>query len=358
MASATLEAAGRVIMTPDQHSDPPTGGIELVALRNVIVPVPLTRFPLRPGDRPLVGIGETVTAGTPLAELLHDQRLLDVPASAVAGGARSGTHWTGHPRRAIIGRRRGPGAISGELLFVTGGRWRVASGEPGGLLEAPAAGIVREVRPGEGIALQVAGSGIHGVRAIGAPARGRLDVAIGADTAARAVGLDVGRAGAILVIGGRVDAETLTRARAMGIRGIVVGSLAARDLRVFAASEARQRASLHRLPPFAVLVLDGTIRRSLASPVRAALAALAGHEVAITADPPQLLFDPGDVRMPQPSPDLVRVRQGAWGGREGRWAGPAGPRQFRGGVWLEAGLVRFDDGPPTALPLADLERFA
>jgi hypothetical protein len=32
-------------------------------------------------------------------------------------------------------------------------------------------------------------------------------------------------------------------------------------------------------------------------------------------------------------------------------------RTFRGGVRLEAGFIRFDDVPPTALPLADLERF-
>jgi hypothetical protein len=208
-----------------------------------------------------------------------------------------------------------------------------------------------------GIALQVAGVAIEGVQAIGAPARGRLDVASVGEADGRAA-LDVGRAGAILVVSGRVDAETLTRARAMGIRGIVVGALTAKDLRDFAASEARQRASLHRLPPFAVLVLDGAIRRSVASPIRAALAALAGRDVAIAGDPPQLLFDPTGVRLPRPPADLVRVRQGPWGGREGRWAGPAGPRRFRGGVLLEAAFVRFEDGLPVALPVGDLERFA
>jgi hypothetical protein len=298
-----------------------------------------------------------VTVGTPLAELLHEQITGEVAASVVGPGVRTGDRWDGVPPRGLVGRRRGPGSVSGELLFETGGTWHVATGEPGGLLEAPAAGIVREVRPGTGIALQVAGGGVDGIRAIGAPARGRLEIAPGGESEIRGAGLDVGRAGAILVVGGRVDAETLTRARAMGIRGIVVGALTAKDLRDFAASEARQRASLHRLPPFAVLVLDGAIRRAVASPVRSALAALAGHDVAIVADPPQLLFEPSGVRLPRVAADLIRVRQGAWGGREGRWAGPAGVRTFRGGVRLEAGFVRLDDGPPTALPLADLERF-
>ena len=80
----------------------------------------------------------------------------------------------------------------------------------------------------------------------------------------RSGGLDVGSAGTILVVGSRVDAETLTRARAMGVCGIIVAGLASKERRDFLASEARQRAALHRLPPFAVLVLDGATRRPLA----------------------------------------------------------------------------------------------
>ena len=215
---------------------------------------------------------------------------------------------------------------------------------------------MREVRPGVGIRLDVEGSGLAGVRAIGAPARGRLEVAPSTDDARPPV-LDVGRAGSILVVASRVDAETLTRARAMGIRGIVVSALTAKDVRDFVASEERQRASLHRVPPFAVLVMDGAIRRPVATPLLAVLSALVGHEVAIAGDPPMLLFDPGNASIPIAAPDWVRVRQGPWGGREGRWVGPAGIRRFPGGVRLEAGLVRFGDVRPIAVPLADLERY-
>jgi hypothetical protein len=344
-------------VTSEQRAAPAAPGLGLVGSRRVIVPAPVTWFPLRPGDRPLVTTGATVAIGEPLAELLHDRWLADAPASAVGPGAATGGRWSGGGRRGVAGRGAVAG-IDGELLFKAGGHWRVATGAVGSVLEAPAAGILREVRPGVGIALLVAGAAIDGVRAVGAPARGRLEVAPGGEGDGRSSGLDVGRAGAILVLGGRVDAETLTRARAIGLRGIVVGSLTARDLRDFAASEARQRASLHRLPPFAVLVLDGAIRRPVATPVSAALAALAGSEVAIVADPPQLVFDPTGIVLPAPPPDLVRVRQGAWGGREGRWAGSAGVRHFRGGVRLEAGFVRLDDGSEMAVPLGDLERFA
>jgi hypothetical protein len=170
--------------------------------------------------------------------------------------------------------------------------------------------------------------------------------------------LDIGFAGTILVVGGRIDAETLTRARAMGVRGIIVGGLASKERRDYVASEARQRAALHRLPPFAVFVLDGAVRRPIASPVLALLEALSGHEVAIVADPPALLFDLPDLPIPDPPPDLVRIRGGELGGREGRWMGVLGPRRFGGGIHLEAASVRLSDGSSVAVPLGELERFA
>ena len=70
------------------------------------------------------------------------------------------------------------------------------------------------------------------------------------------------------MIGSRVDAESLTRARAMGVRGVIVSGLGGKERRDFMASESRQRAALHRLPPFAVLVLDGALRRPIAGPSR------------------------------------------------------------------------------------------
>jgi hypothetical protein len=144
----------------------------------------------------------------------------------------------------------------------------------------------------------------------------------------------------------------------MGLRGVVVAGLAGKERRDFLASEARQRASLHRLPTFAVLVLDGAVRRRIASPIAAVLAALAGREVALVTDPPGLVFDEPAIEIPAAPEDLVRVRSGDRVGREGRWAGLAGLRRFADGTFLEAGWVRFEGDAPVAVPLADLERFA
>jgi hypothetical protein len=204
--------------------------------------------------------------------------------------------------------------------------------------------------------IQARGRGLKAIVALGGPSRGRLHIAAGSDGELRSGGLDVGLAGTILVVGSRIDAETLTRARAMGVRGIVVGGLASKERRDFTASERRQRAALHRLAPYAVLVLEGATRRPLPSPVMDVLEALAGHEVAIVGDPPMLVFE-SEVDVPAPPADFVRVRGGPLGGRDGTWAGLVGPRRFAGGVHLEAGSVRFADGSVTAVPLGDLERF-
>ena len=216
--------------------------------------------------------GDSVVVGAPIAERLRDPRLdeREIPDEV---GAHPGGRWIGATRR---GEERGPG---GEYAFEWHDRWRVATGDIADPVEAPFAGIVREVRPGVGITIRAAGRGIRGIVALGGPTRGRLQT--GADGELRSGGLDVGSAGTILVVGSRVDAETLTRARAMGVCGVVVAGLSSKERRDFLASEARQRAALHRLPSFAVLVLDGASRRPLAAPSRRSWRALAGREVAI-----------------------------------------------------------------------------
>lgn len=325
-----------------------TGDVRLVSARRLIAAPVDAVFALAPGDRPLVAAGDSVVVGAPIAERLRDGRLdeLEIPASL---GARPGGRWAGQPRR---GEERGPG---GEFVFDWHGRWRVATGEVADPLESPFAGIVRDVRPGTGVTIRAAGRGIPGIVALGGPTRGRLRA--GADGELRSGGLDVGSAGTILVVGSRVGAETLTRARAMGVRGVVVAGLSSKERRDFLASEARQHASLHRLPSFAVLVLDGATRRPLAGAVQAVLAALAGHEVAIVTDPPMLVFDLPQLVVPDPPADLVRIRAGPLAGREGRFVRAIGPRRFAGGVHLEAGMVHLPDGTTAAIPLGDLERF-
>ncbi len=330
-------------------------GLDLVVPRTLVRGASTTWIGLAPGDRPLVSAGQTVGPGTPIAERLRGPQLSEVSAG-VAADAVPGARWRADEGYGHAHGRRGPSAV-GELMFPVRGRWRVAISEHTDLVEAPANGIVREARPGIGILLELADRALPGALAVGSSSRGRLEIAAEADGELRAGNLDVGRSGAILALGSRVDAETLIRARAMGIRGVVVASMATKDVKDFEASEARLRASLHRPPAFAVLVLDGHVRRPIASSIMAILEALAGRETAIVVDPPMLVFD-APTSFPAPDTDRVRLRHGPAAGREGRWIGLAGLRRFDAGVHLDAAFVRFDDSTrPVVVPLADLERF-
>ncbi len=328
--------------------------------RPLAIPAPTTWFELGPGDRILVGVGEPVTAGLGLAERRRDPRIdlgpptVPDPGDAAAGLA-PGDWWAGdgHESGAMLRRRR-PRTSPGEVLMAESGRWQVVTGEHIELLEAPAAGIVREVVPGRGIGLSLAGHGIPGAFAAGGPTRGRLELVTG--EAGLRGQLDVGRAGSILVVGGRLDSETIGRARAMGVRGIVVPGLAGKDLRDLVASEARQRASLQAIAPFAVLVLDGTFRRPIPGPLVRLFERLEGREVGIVSDPPMLVVDP-PLDLPELAPDWVRIRHGELAGREGSWRGAAGRRRFPAGVQLEAGTIELVDGSVVVAAIPDLERF-
>ena len=329
-------------------------GIDLVATRPLVDRALEVSLALAPGDRPLVRVGDVVEVGDPLVERAIGPRLELANAD---GGVTSGDPWSG---QVSGGLRRRSGTVEGELLAPVGtqtsARWRVVTAESRQPSPAPVAGRILEARPGVVVRIAASGWALRGALTAGSTARGRLE--LGADRAGelRAGGIDVGRAGTILVVGERVDAEALTRARAMGVRGVVVASLAGKDQRDFLASERRQRSGIHPPVAFAVFVLDGAVRRPIGAPVMELLAGLEGREVAIVADPPALVFDPTGVTLPELPPDVVRVRSGPLAGSEGVFVGLAGSRRFDAGTHLEAGWVRFGDEPPVALALADLER--
>lgn len=325
-----------------------TAARALVRTRTLVVERPRLRLPLLPGDRVVLAAGSVVAPGDLLAERVRGARLAETVADPSDPDAVPGA-WLG-----AAGGRRGT-APAGELLFAHEGRRRLASGPHPDLVAAPAAATVAEVHPGAAVVLDVHGCGVPGSALLGEPGHGRL-VLLPGDGDGRVV-LDVAHAGAIVVLPGRADAETLTRARAMGIAGAIVVALGERDRRDVAASEARQRAGLHRLAPFPVLVLDGHVRRGLAGPLRAVLAALEGAEVGLAADPPLLLAATDATVLPRPAEDRVRVRGGAEAGSEGRLLDLAGPRRFGAGIVLEAAHVALDDGRTIVTPLGDLERF-
>ena len=328
-------------------------GFDLLARRRLLLSPVDAYFRLHPGDRSLVKEGEAVGRGQPILEHYREPRTLVIPAQNGEGQPVPGD------RAAPIGSRTRDGEhLDGELLFRSGGRWRVAGGDRPEPLESPVAGVVHEVRPGAGVTIRSTANAIVGKSVLAGPSWGKLQLATGPDGELRAQHVDVGMAGSIIVAGARMDAEALTRARAVGIRGVVVAALGIKEQRDFMASERRGRAAVHGLPPFGILVLDGASRRPIASPLMALFEAIEGGMVAIVGAPPVLVIDDPSILLPTAPLDLVRVRSGPLAGAEGSWAGLAGPRRFPAGVTLEAAFVRFGGRPPVAIPLGDLERFA
>lgn len=331
----------------------PTQGLDLVAGRPLVEESVELRIRLRPGDRPLVIEGEPVAAGAPIVERLRDPRTEILPArSSVPDAARPGDRWSMVP-----GRLAEPDSAPGELLFASHGRWRVALGDHAESIEAPVAGLASIVRAGVELRLATGARAVPGREVLGGPTVGRLEVIAARDAEVRASDLDVDLAGAIVVAGARIDAEAITRARAVGVRGIVVGSLGTRERRDAMATDARGRAAVHGLPPFAILVLEGSLRLPIPSATMAVLEALEGRTVSLVAGPPALVFDAPSLALPIPEPGLVRVRGGTAAGLEGTFVGLAGLRQAEPGVLVEMAWVRIGGRDPVALPLGDLDRF-
>lgn len=333
----------------------PMAWLDEVPFRRLVETGLETTIPLPPGDRALVDSGAAVVPGDPLLEHVRDRRVDEVDIRAAEGDRLlAGRRWAPAP-----GRHRHRDHADGELLTPMPGkatRWRLVTGEHRAQMLSSVAATVAEVRPGAMIRLSVDGLAVRGAFAAGAPARGRLELATDPFGELRAGGIDVGRTGSILVVGSRIDAEALTRARAMGVRGIVAAAVAGKDLRDFRASERRQRAALHMPEPFGVLALDGAVRRPIATPVMALLERLAGRDVALLVDPPALVFDGDGIVLPDVPADWVRVRSGPSIGGEGRVRELLGLRRFAGGVHLEAALVELEGAGPTEIPLGDLER--
>ena len=241
----------------------------------------------------------------------------------------------------------------------------MAAGEHSEPVDTPIAGVVRDVRPGVGIGVRAEGRVIGGVEALGEPTRGVL--ALGADrgegggpgVVLRPGSLDVGLAGTILVVGSRVDAEALTRARAMGLRGVVVARAgrqgAPRLPRVGGAPAGGAP------PPAAVRGprprgRDAAPDRRARSPTSSS--ALAGREVAIVDRP----AGPRLRRADGPAPDAAARPRPGPGRRAGRSRGPLGrpgrPPPVRRRHVPRGGLGPLRRRPARSpVPLADLERF-
>lgn len=326
----------------------------------------LLRIPLHLADRPLVAPGQPVELGQPIIEHFREQEEVKVESSAAVIGIPPGAVLDDVPVESSgrLGRRTSEGSYRARVCeHGRDGVTRLVAGRGEVTVNAPASGVIEAVTPAR-VDLRASGLAIDARIGWGRPSAGRIVVAVDAPGAEiQTSSIDVGAAGAILVVGSRIDIEALSRARAIGAAAVITGGVAGRDLRQLSSSEARQQAALHATAPFGLVALGGYGRAPIPSHLWDLLLAADGRPAGLLPDSRTLIID-GD---PAPlleavsrPPGMVRVISGHHRDHEGRLVGLSGPRHWPGGDYAPGGFVELA-GPSGQLerhcvPLTLLER--
>jgi len=347
--------------TAGQGPDP----VRFVATAERPMFAPLARLRLHPADRALSGLGEAVVSGQPLIEHCRETYLLEVPARGLLADLAPGDEvdLSLLPSSAPIGRPHAKPGDRARLLFI-GPDWiaRVALGRSPQVVASPVDGQIEEFEAGH-LAIRAAGIGIAGRIGWGQPVQGRLMLGVTSpDAELRASAIDIAAAGSILVAGARLDIEALTRARAIGVAGIICGGVVGRELRQLEESDIRQRAALHTTAPFAIVALDGYGRRIVPTHAWELLVAAAGRPVGLLPDSRLAVVggEPGTLDVPEHEANAVRITSGEGTGHVVRLVGLAGPMRRQGGLYLPCAFIEETgpDGSPRRriVPVSDLER--
>jgi len=326
----------------------------------------LLHFALHLTDRPLVAPGQRVELGQPIIERFREQEAVEMPTTAAVVGLHPGDilDHVPVPQSSRLGRRS-PQATYRTRVCEHGrdGTTRLAAGSGEIVVHAPAPGVITAVLPGR-LDIRTEGLAVQAQVGWGRPAAGRVVIAAdGPDAEVQTSRIDIAAAGAILVVGTRIDIEAMSRARAIGVAAVISGGVASRHLRQLRSSEARQQAALHAAAPFGLLALGGYGRVPIPSHLWDLLLASEGRPAGIHAESRTLIIggDPRPlidaVRRP---PGTVRVRSGERRDQEGRLVGLSGPRRWSGGVYAPGGFIEVAsaDGriERTCVPLSVLER--
>jgi hypothetical protein len=213
----------------------------------------------------------------------------------------------------------------------------------------------------EGMELRIGGALLEGVGGTGSAVHGELRVAVhepGEEL--RASMIDVGATGRIVVGGSRASAETLTRARAMGVAGIILGGVLDKELRDFEATQRRRRQIGGVRGDFAIVLLEGFGKVGLDPGLFAWFRAHEGRMASLFGDSARVYVydaEPPPARRALPRVgDRVIAHRRPHAGRAGELVRLLDePRATASGIAVRSALVRFEGGPTAIVPLANLE---
>lgn len=296
----------------------------------VPVTLPLHRHPAEIEEVLAVHPGDRVDADQPIALTEGGAAVLaPIPGLVVAASRRDGT-----------------------LLLAPLGREEPVIGH--------VRGRVRAIEEGS-LVVEVPAARLRGVGGSGQAVHGELVVGVRSpEEELRAGAIDSGATGKILVGGSRASAETLTRARAMGVAGIVLGGVLDKELRDFDAIQQRRREAGGMTGSFGILLVEGYGKVGI-DPQLFAWFRLHSGRVASLFGADALLYVYDASPLPKRRP-LARVGERVIAHRR--------PFQGRGGVLValmddlhaaqsgiptRMALVRFEDGRLAPVPLANLE---
>ncbi len=221
-------------------------------------------------------------------------------------------------------------------------------------------GTVLQVTP-QFISVAVPGARLEGIGGIGDAVHGELAVAVHShEEELRAGAIDVSAAGKIIIGGSRASAETLTRARAMGVAGIVLGGILDKELRDFEAIQRRRREIGGITGSFAVVLLEGYGKVAMDGQLFAWLRQHAGRTASLFGQD-RILYVHDAARPPLRAPraavgDRVIIHRRPFHGRSGVLVGILDELHATpSGIPAPTALVRMEDGRLAPIPLANLE---
>jgi hypothetical protein len=333
----------------------------------------LHRVAVPRGAAPEVSVGSDVLPDDVLAYHRHPEAPQRIP---LAGPLRVASHEVASLLVSRPGTMLDPGdpiarsAEGRQVVAPIAGLLLGLSASDGSALLAPLGpeqpvighvrGRVRSVDAGA-IVIEVPGALVRGVGGTGAAVHGELVVAVrDPGEELRAGAIDVGATGKIVVGGSRASAETLTRARAMGVSGIVLGGVLDKELRDFEAIQRRRREVGGISGSFGVLLLEGFGKVGIDPQRFAWLREHAGSMASLFgADGLLYVYDadlaPGRRTLPRVGERVIAHRR-PFQGRAGVMVAELDYLHATpSGIAARMGLVRFEDGRLAPVPLANLE---
>jgi hypothetical protein len=221
-------------------------------------------------------------------------------------------------------------------------------------------GRVRAVEEGS-LVIEVPAARLRGVGGIGEAVHGELVVGVpNPGDELRAAASDAGATGKILVGGSRASAETLTRARAMGVAGIVLGGVLDKELRDFEAIQRRRRDAGGMTGAFGILLVEGFGKVGIDPQLFGWFRKHAGR-VASLFGGDRLLYVYDAAPLPSRRAlaavgDRVIAHRRPFQGRGGVLVALLEDlHAAQSGIPTRMGLVRFEDGRLAPVPLANIE---